>query len=313
MPSSPPRLRARRAALLALGVLFTLFVACGSQQEQPPSGLPRVLATTSVIAEFAEAIAGADAEVVLLVPPGVDLHTYEPPVDVAREIARADVVLVNGCALEGTLLDVILLNRASDSRLAVVGAEPGPGGSTEAGSQEQAARAQCDPHRWLSVPLAIGYAEAIAAALSAADPDAAERYGERAGVLIEELVALDVELRQTLAAIPEGRRRLVVFHDAFAYFAGAYGFELVASIVPTGSGQDPSAGAVAGVISAVRELDVAAVYYEPQFPSRVVELVAGESGAELLPLYSIPVPGAVESYGELMRANARSLVDGLGQ
>jgi ABC-type Zn uptake system ZnuABC Zn-binding protein ZnuA len=292
--------------LAALALLAVLAVACASDGDEP-SGRPRVLATTSVIAEFAEVIAGDDAEVVLLVPPGVDPHSYDPPIDAARAISRADVLLVNGCALEGNLVDVILLNRSGDSQLAVVG-----GGEAAAGQQD-AARALCDPHRWLSVPFAIGYAEAIGAALSAADPDAASRYAERTGGLVDELRSLDAELRQTLSAVPEERRQLVVFHDAFTHFAAEYGFELVASIVPTGSGQSASAGAIAEVVSVVRELAVSAVYYEPQFRSRVVELVAAETGAALLPLYSIPIPGEVESYAELMRANARSLVDGLGR
>ena len=301
------RPRVRRAALTALALSAVLFVACASQDE-PQTGLPRVLATTSVIAEFAQAVAGTDAEVVLLVPAGIDPHGYELPVDAVREVVRADVVLVNGCGLEGGLLDVVLLNRDDDALLAAVG-----GGSDAAASQEDAAREQCDPHRWLSVPFAIGYVEAIAAALSAADPDAAAAYAQRADALVVQMRELDAELRETLAVIADGSRRLVVFHDAFAHFAAAYGFELVASILPTSPGQEPSAGAVADVVAAVRELGVAAVYYEPQFPSRVLELVADETGAELLALYSIPIPGAVDSYAELMRANARSLVAGLAR
>ena len=134
-----------------------------------------------------------------------------------------------------------------------------------------------------------------------------------ADALVAEMRELDTEVRETLAAVADGDRRLVVFHDAFAHFATAYGFELVASILPTSPGQEPSAGAVADVVAAVRELGVAAVYYEPQFPSRVLELVADETGAELLALYSIPIPGEVDSYAELMRANARSLVAGLAR
>ena len=301
MAHTQPRPRVWRVTLAVLALIAALAVACASGGDEP-SGRLRVLATTSVIAEFAEVIVGDDAAVELLVPPGVDLHTYDPPVDAAKAISRADVLLVNGCALEGNLV-----NRSGDSQLAVVG------GGEAAAEQQDAARALCDPHRWLSVPFAIGYAERIAAALSAADPAAAPRYAERVGGLIDKLRSLDAELRQTLDAVPEGQRQLVVFHDAFAHFAAEYGFELVASILPTGSGQSPSAGVIADVVSKVRELAVSAVYYEPQFRSLVLPLVAEESGAKLLPLYSIPIPGEVESYAELMRANARSLVDGLGR
>lgn len=286
--------------------LALLLAACS--EDQPADGRPRVLATTSVIAEFAAAIAADDATVLTLVPAGVDLHAYDPPVSAAREIVRADVLLVNGCNLEQNLLDAIVLNRSGDSLLAAVSATAA---ELQREGVEGVARASCDPHRWLDVARAVQYAQAIGVALATADPAHAGGYAERTGTLVAELASLDGELRQTLDAVPPEQRRIVVFHDAFAYFAASYGFELSASVLPSGSGQDPSAGAVAAVVELVRQSAVPAVFHEPQFPSRVLELVAEETGARMLVLYSIPIPGEVESYAEMMRANARALVDGL--
>ncbi len=295
-----------RTALLVLASLALLLTACS--EDQPGGGRPRVLATTSVIAGFAKAIAADDATVVTLVPAGVDIHAYDPPVSAAREIARAGVLLVNGCNLEQNLLDAILLNRGDGSLLAAVSATAD---ELQRESVEGVARATCDPHRWLDAARAMQYALAIGAALAAADPAHSAGYAERTRALVQELAALDAELRQTLDAVPAERRRIVVFHDAFAYFAASYGFELSASVLPSGSGQDPSAGAVADVVELVRRSAVPAVFHEPQFPSRVLELVAEETGARMLVLYSIPIPGQVDSYAEMMRANARALVDGL--
>lgn len=308
MRSPRPRLSRVRVTLLVLVPLALLFAACG--EDESGDGRLRVLATTSVIAEFAEAIAGEDAEVVTLVPAGVDLHTYDAPVSAARDIVRAGLVLVNGCNLEQNLLDAILLNRSDGTVLAAVSATAD---ELERYTVEGFARAGCDPHRWLDVSRAMQYADAIGAALAAADPAHGDGYVRRTRTLVDELAALDAEVRRTLDVVPAERRRIVVFHDAFAYFAASYGFELSASVLPSGSGQDPSAGAVASVIELVREAGVRSLFHEPQFPSRVLDLVAEETGARILALYSIPIPGEVESYGEMMRANARALADGLAE
>ena len=309
-PSPRPSLRPPAvglAALLLLAVVGALAAACGDVEGS--DGRPVVLASTSLIAEFAEHVAGEDARVETLIPSGVDLHSYEPPTNAARKVASADLLLVNGCNLEGGLLSVILENRRDEALLVVVSA----GGDRSVVSAQEAARASCDPHMWLDVSAAMRYVANIREALSAVDAKHAEAYRERAGDYLRALGALDAELRRTLSALPLSRRRIVVFHDAFSYFAEAYEFELVASVLPRGSGLEPSAAAVADLVELVRREGVPVVFREPQFASRAVELVAEESGARVLTLFSAPLPGEAESYVELMRANARALVEGLGR
>jgi ABC-type Zn uptake system ZnuABC Zn-binding protein ZnuA len=284
-----------------------LAAACGDSEGS--DGRPVVLASTALIAEFADHVVGEDARVETLIPSGVDLHSYEPPTDVARKVVRADLLLVNGCNLEGGLLNVIFENRRDEALLVVVSS----GGDRDFATAEEAARADCDPHMWLDVSAAMRYVANIRGALSVVDPAHADGYAERADGYLRELGALDAELRLTLSALPPSRRRIVVLHDAFSYFAEAYEFELVASVLPRGSGQEPSAAAVAALVELVRREGVPAVFREPQFASRAVELVAEESGARVLTLFSAPLPGAAESYVELMRANARALVEGLGR
>ena len=292
--------------LIFVGVLV-LVVACGEDEDS--DGRPVVLASTSLIAEFAEHVAGEDARVETLIPSGVDLHSYEPPTDAARKVASADLLLVNGCNLEGGLLSVIFENRRDEAPLVVVSS----GGDRDFASAEEAARAGCDPHMWLDVSAAMRYVANIREALIAIDATHAEAYQQRADGYLGELRALDAELRRTLSALPPSRRRIVVFHDAFSYFAEAYEFELVASVLPRGSGEEPSAAAVAELVELVRREGVPVVFREPQFASRAVEIVADESGARVLTLFSAPLPGEAESYAELMRANARALVEGLGR
>jgi zinc/manganese transport system substrate-binding protein len=321
----------RLALPAVVGVLALFAAACGGARESGAAeGGPRVLASTALIAEFAERVAGEDASVSGIIPPGVDLHSYEPPPEVARRLAGADLVLVNGYRLEEGLLDVIVENRPAGIPVVAVsrGLEPLAGGHEDEAHEEDPqeddgehgeaegvdplAFAEGDPHFWLDVAGAIRYVENIRDALVGADQPNADGYRSRAEALIEELRTLDGEVRAQLDAIPAGRRKIVVFHDGYSYFARAYGFELAAVLVPSGANQQTSAREVARVIEVVRREQIPAVYREPEFDARAIESVAAETGARVLTLVSTYTDD-VTSYGELMRANAGALAEGLGE
>jgi ABC-type Zn uptake system ZnuABC Zn-binding protein ZnuA len=274
-----------------------------------------------VIAEFAREVGGDAIDVTALIPPGVDVHSFEPPTQVAASVVEADLVLVNGYSLEEGLLSIVVENVRAG--VPVVAASAGLEARTTTDTDQPSSLVSSDgdvdpltfavgdPHFWLSVPNAIGYVERIRDALVATDEANAEGYRERASALIARLEALDGEIRAQLASVPEARRQIVVFHDAFEYFAAEYGFEIAASLAPGNPNQQPSARDVASVVEVVRALDVGAVYREPQFSSPLIEAVASETGARVLTLASLPGPGA-ETYEAMMRADAQALVDGLG-
>ena len=169
-----------------------------------------------------------------------------------------------------------------------------------------------DPHMWLTVPNAMAYVRNIANAIVAADPDNAAAYREREAAYLAELQALDEEVRTTIASIPEDRRVLIVYHDAFQYFAAEYGLELAATLLPGNPSQQASASAVAEIIEIVGDRQVGAVYREPQFAAEAIEAIAQEAGVRVLTLYSAAFTDEVDSYVKLMRENANALVDGLG-
>ena len=188
--------------------------------------------------------------------------------------------------------------------------EEGDDHGHEDGDEDGLARASGDPHFWLSVPNAMVYVRNIADALAAADPDHAAGYRARQEAYLAELRALDEEVRATVARIPREQRVLIVFHDAFQYFATEYGLELAASVLPASPSQQASAGEVARIADLVRERGVPAVYREPQFASDVIAAIADATGARMLTLYSIFAED-VSEYAALMRANAQALLDGL--
>ena len=165
---------------------------------------------------------------------------------------------------------------------------------------------------WLTVPNAMVYVRNIANGLVAADPDNASAYREREEAYLAELQALDEEVRATIAGIPPERRVLVVYHDAFQYFAAEYGLELAAAVLPASPSQQASAAAVAEIIDIVAGRNVGAVYREPQFAAAALEAIAGEAGVRVLTLYSGAFTDEVSTYIEAMRANAKALAEGLG-
>ena len=191
----------------------------------------------------------------------------------------------------------------------------------EEGSQEHAgeghSHAEGNPHFWLSVPNAQHYVENARDALVEADPEGAERYQANAEDYLAELEELDGYIREQVETIPEENRKLVTFHDGFPYFAEEYGFELVGVIL-----QNPNAEAssreVADLTREVQEQNVPAIFTEPQFNSGLADTIAQETGVEVHPLYATFVQkgGIVEqdidSYEEMMRANADNMVEGLG-
>ena len=191
----------------------------------------------------------------------------------------------------------------------------------EEGSQEHAgeghSHAEGNPHFWLSVPNAQHYAENARDALVEADPEGTEQYEASAEDYLAELEELDGYIREQIETIPEENRKLVTFHDGFPYFAEEYGFELVGVIL-----QNPNAEAssreVADLTREVQEQNVPAIFTEPQFNSGLADTIAQEAGVEVHPLYATLVQkgGIVEqdidSYEEMMRANADNMVEGLG-
>ena len=312
----------RLVAFLALFAAVLVVAGCQSDGDSGDDGQLRIAASTALIGEFASIVAGDGIEVTTLIPAGVDVHSYEPSPATAGAIVKADVIFVNGYNLEEGLLKIVLENVADDVEVVVVAAGLTPlEGDYDDDDEDRdkgdgqggggLVRAEGDPHFWLDIENAIHYLEVIRDQLVELAPAERAGFESRAESYIEELRALDGEVRTLIGEIPDGQRRLVVMHDAYQYFAAAYGFELSAALLPAGAQRDPSAGAVVDLIELINELGVTAIFRESQFGASVLSAVADETDAEVLVLYST-FTDEVESYVELMRANARALVEGLG-
>lgn len=310
----------RRIAALLFAASFLALAGCsGSSGKLAEGERLRVVATTAILGDFARQVAGPDADVSVIIPAGVDVHSFEPSPSVARDIASAHVIVLNGYHLEESVLNVVAENKARGATVVIAakGLKARAGGEHGHDEDEKPvkgldklATAEGDPHLWLSVTGARKYVENIRDSLAAADTAHAAGYRERASKYLESLTALEAEIKETVGKIPQDRRKIVTFHDAYGYFADAYGFTLTAAVLPSGANQQVSAQKVAEVVDAVRKSGVKAIYRETEFDSTVVESIAKETGTRVLTLYSI-YAGPVTDYAGMMRANAKALVDGL--
>jgi len=284
-----------------------------------------VIATASVFADLAQLALGDNVTIETIIPAGVDVHTFEPSPADAQKLASADLIVMNGLGLDEWALslleaagkseeDVLELAEGIDESNAWVylegeehDEEEGEEHSEEEG--EEHGHGGTDPHIWLDPKGAAIYVNRIAARVAAELPERAAEIESARDAGLAEIAALDEELRVGFAAVEASARKIVTFHDAFGYFARAYEIEIVGVAVEA-PGQEPSAKEIAALIDAIKAAGVTSVFSEAQFPSKVLDQVAAETGATVLEnLYSDALGDApANSYLGAMRANASAIL-----
>jgi zinc/manganese transport system substrate-binding protein len=292
--------------------VITLVLGCMSvasawqAKAQAPDKLP-VVATFSVLADFARNVGGERIEVAALVGPNGDTHVYQPKPADAKELGAARLILVNGFGLEGWIDRLI---KASGAKAPVVVATKG----IKPQQMRAEGRVELDPHAWQSIADAKIYVANIRDGLIAADPEGASAYRANANNYLGKLDALEKEVTTEIAKIPPGRRQIITTHDAFGYFGTAYGFRFVA---PEGVSTETEASArdVAKIIRQIKAQKIPAVFLENVTDPRLARNIAAESGATIGgTLYSdalSPPNGPASTYIDMMRNNVRELAAAL--
>lgn len=310
------------AFVLAGGVLAGCGSAGGGQEGESDAEV-RVAATTSVIQDLAEQVGGERVEVTSIVPVGGSPETFQPsPRDAAR-ISESQIVFENGLGLDDWIEDLVesaggegqTVVELTDGLEPIEGEEHGEeepeGDGAEEGHGE--GHAEGDPHFWLDAGYAQVYAEKIRDALVEVDPDGAGEYEANAEEYLAALEELDGYIAEQAETIPEENRKLVTTHEAFAYFAEAYGFELEGSIIQNPEAE-PSSREVAEVVTMIKGENVPAIFTEPQFNGGLADTIANEADVEVYELYSdtLVEDDSGNTYEAMMRTNIDRLVEGLG-
>jgi anchored repeat ABC transporter substrate-binding protein len=167
---------------------------------------------------------------------------------------------------------------------------------------------EIDPHLWQDVRNAMAYVELIRDTLIDEDPDGAKEYRANADAYLARLDELDRYVRRTIGGIPKHRRYLITTHDAFAYLAHAYDVEIAGFVTPNPA-TEPSLADRRKLTETIRNLEVPAVFMEPNLAARSATLteVAEEEGVRVCPIYGDTFDDTVDTYVEMMRFNADSL------
>ena len=304
----------------ALGLLATTPFAGQSQiaQAQTTTKLD-VLASFTILADFARVIGGTQVNVGSLVGPNQDSHTYQPRPSDARAVAAAKVMIVNGFGFEGWVER--LASSAGFKGVPVVATlgvralKGGHAGHSHAGhSHGGGGGMEVDPHAWQDVTNAKIYVGNIRDGLSKADPANTTRYAAAATAYRAQLDQLDAEIRAAWAAVPRTNRRMVTSHDAFTYYGDAYDVDFFA---PQGISTDsePTPRQLAVLIAQVRTDKIRALFVESLANKQVLQQVARETGARIGPaVYSDALSeasGPAGSYLAMMRHNTHSFIAAL--
>jgi zinc/manganese transport system substrate-binding protein len=263
-----------------------------------------VVASFSILADFVKNVGGDRVNVLTLVGPNGDVHVYTPAPSDAKKNADARILFINGLGLEGWLPRLV---QSAGSKATIVtasnGIEPLQHGS------------DADPHAWQSVPNVKIYVGNIRDALIAADPTDASVFRANAERYLGELDTLDADVRAAIARIPPERRKVITTHNAFGYFAAAYGLEFVAP-VGVSTETEPSARDIAALIKQIKADKIPAVFLENLSDDRLIARIAAETGAKSGgTLYSDSLTsekGPAPTYIDLIRHNIKALTNALG-
>ena len=264
-----------------------------------------VVASFSILGDLVRNVGGNSVNVTTLVGPDGDVHVYVPTPADAKKIADAKLVFVNGLGLEGWLPRLV---QSAGNKATIITATSGIA-PLKLGSD-------ADPHAWQSPLNAKIYVANICDALVAADPADAEVFKSNATAYLAKLDALDGEVRQAVAQIPENRRKVISTHRAFGYFAAAYG---IAFVAPLGVSTESEASArdIAGIITQIRLAKIPAVFLENISDPRLIRQIAAETGARVGgTLYSDSLTGEKgdsPTYIDMVRHNIKALTSALGQ
>ena len=307
--------------LLLLAVVMSA-LACGAESE--PSGADagrgaeslKVVSTVSPITSLVENIGGTAIDVEGIVPEGVNSHTFEPAPSVARVMANADLIVLNGLFLEEPSLNMAEASKRADAVILTLG--------DKAITREQwvfdfsfpESDGHPNPHLWTDPILALKYAEIVRDQLIELDQANSDYYNDNYSKLESRIADLDERIAAVVNTIPAQNRRLLTYHDSFPYFAQRYGMEIIGAVQPSDFSQ-PSAREVADLIDQVRDTGVPAIFGSEVFPSDVMEQIASEGGANFVDeLRDDDLPGAPgdpnHSYLGLMQRNMEIMAPALG-
>lgn len=309
MTHTPSSSNPRRAALIATGLSLALASPTLWAQAVAPV---KAVASFSILGDLVRQVGGERVAVEVLVGPGSDAHVFQPTPAQAKLVGQAQIVFSNGLGFEGWM-SRLLGTAGYKGRHVVASRGIKPLHNEEAGGHHHAGghgHEEADPHAWQSVPNVMVYVGNIAKGLCEADASGCDSYQRNAATYNAELKALDTDIRAIWAAIPTTQRKVITSHDAFGYYASAYGVKFLA---PQGVSTDSEASAkgVAQLVRQIKKEQIKALFVESISDPRLIAQIGRETGVkpagELFSDSLSDAKGPAPSYLTMMRFNTTTL------
>ena len=311
--------------ILAAAAIWLAALACAGESTPEAAGVSspatataslNVVATVSPITSIVENIGGVRIDLQGVVPEGVNSHTFEPAPSVAATLAQADLIFLNGLFLEEPTLEMAEANLKAGAAIVSLGEQTISRDQWRFDFSFPEEGGHPNPHLWPDPILALRYAEIVRDSLSERDPDNADYYAANYEAFAGRIDELDAAIREALPTVPAENRKLLTYHDSWAYFAERYGLTVIGAVQPSDF-SEPSAREVADLIHQIKSEGIPAVFGSEVFPSDVMQTIAAESGAAYVDeLSDDDLPGGPgdpnHSYLGLAVSNLRVMIPALG-
>ncbi|GAB4212332.1 MAG: metal ABC transporter substrate-binding protein [Synechococcales cyanobacterium] len=237
---------------------------------------PLVVTTVAPITNIVSNVGGERVEVEGIIPEGQDSHIFEPRPSDAQLLTQADLIIINGLALEEPTRQLAAASKKPGTKIQLLG-------DNTISRQEwifdfsfPEADGKPNPHLWVNPRHAATYAKLAAQWLTELDPAGNEYYAKNLQSYLARLEALDDVTKSVVDSIPPQNRKLLTYHDSWAYWAKDYGFEIIGAIQPSDF-NEPSAQDMAKLIDLIKQANVPAIFGSEVFPSKVVDQIARET------------------------------------
>lgn len=274
------------AALVTLGHWAPAFAQeatpvpnLGWSDDFADNGLLNVATTVAPISSIVRNIGGDRINLRGIVPDGTNSHTFEPAPSDAKILSKADVLIANGLDLEDPTIALAKDNMPDGSEIYTLGDKTITPDQYAFDFSFPEDEGHPNPHLWTNVPYAMTYAKLVADELARLDPDNADYFQSNLERYTAALQTLDTAIHATVDSIPEENRRLLTYHDSWAYFAPNYGMTVIGAIQPSDF-SEPSPREVAALIDQIKAEHLPAIFGSEVFPSDVLEQIADETGAK---------------------------------
>ena len=318
----PPR--APRRFLPALVAVLAGLGACGGEDPGSNGGTStagataklKVVTTVAPVTSIVANVAGDLADIEGVVPEGTNSHTFEPAPSVAEELSVADLIFINGLGLEEPTKNLAQANLKAGAKIVELGTEVLPEREWIFDFSFPREDGKPNPHLWTDPTYARRYAEIVRRELTAKDSLNGAAYQKNYDAFADLVDQLDPAMRASFMTLPGEKRKLLTYHDAYAYFAKTYGWEVIGAI-QVESFDDPSPKEVAALINQVKESKVPAIFGSEVFPSPVLAQIGREAGVKYVDvLRDDDLPGKPadpeHSWVGLMRFDYITMVEALG-